>query len=62
MLCDIAISAHPEFSNFWKRLERRVQGDADALIDLEGCRRYAANARAGLAKHLTFEKWKDPAR
>ncbi len=62
MPCDIAISAHPEFSDFWKRLERRVQGDADALIDPEGCRRYAEKGRVGLDKRLTFEKWKDPAR
>jgi len=39
--CDILVSAHPEFSGLWNRLERREKGDADGLIDRAACRRYA---------------------
>lgn len=54
--CDILVTAHPELSGLWSRLERREHGDRDAMIDRSACRRYAATARENLAKRLATEK------
>lgn len=54
--CDILISVHPEFSNFWSRLERRTAGEPDALIDRAACRRYADNAGKALDRRLEQER------
>lgn len=53
--CDILISAHPEFSELWERLERRQAGEPGALIDPSACRRYVAAARERLEKRLASE-------
>jgi metallo-beta-lactamase class B len=53
--CDIAVSDHPELSGLWERLERRKQGDADAMIDRAGCRRYVDAAKAWLSRRLAEE-------
>lgn len=54
--CDILVTAHPEVSGLWSRLDRRERGDRDAMIDHSACRRYAATARDNLAKRLASEK------
>jgi metallo-beta-lactamase class B len=52
--CDIALAPHPDMVNFWERVAKRKQGDADALIDSTACRAYAKiaheNFEAQLAK------------
>jgi metallo-beta-lactamase class B len=53
--CDILLSIHPEFSDFWKRLEQRDAGHADALVDRDACRRYADAARRSLDRRLAEE-------
>ena len=53
--CDVLVSAHPEFSGLWeKKAQQATQGNA-AFIDRDGCRKYAAKARAMLAKTLAAE-------
>jgi metallo-beta-lactamase class B len=54
--CDILVTAHPELSDFWSRLDRRERGDANAMVDRSACRRYAETARGNLAKRLAGEK------
>jgi len=54
--CDILVTAHPELSGLWTRLDKRMHGDADAMIDASACRNYATNARADLARRLAGEK------
>ncbi|MEO8337350.1 MAG: subclass B3 metallo-beta-lactamase [bacterium] len=48
--CDILITPHPGASNFWARVE------SGALTDTDACKRYAASARAALAKRVATEK------
>lgn len=48
--CDLLITPHPTASSLWER--RR---SATGLVDPEGCRRYAATAREGLARRLAQE-------
>src|SRR5262249_33199350 len=48
--CDVLVSTHPEFSNLWDRLAKRDAGNADALIDANACKTYAANAQRGLTR------------
>ncbi|HET6587574.1 MAG TPA: subclass B3 metallo-beta-lactamase, partial [Oleiagrimonas sp.] len=43
--CDIPLAPHPGMVNFWMRVTRHAQGDAHALVDPEGCRVYAQQAR-----------------
>jgi metallo-beta-lactamase class B len=47
--CDVLVSAHPEYSDLWER-----QAHA-AFVDRDACRKYAAAARAWLAKTLAAE-------
>jgi metallo-beta-lactamase class B len=54
--CDILVSVHPEQSDLWARLAARAHGSPDALVDRGACKRYAANARASLAKRVAAEK------
>lgn len=51
--CDIPLAPHPEMVDFWERVTKRNQGDADALIDPTGCRAYAKDARASFEAQLT---------
>lgn len=55
--CDIPLAPHPEMVDFWARVAKRKQGDANALIDPAGCRAYAKDAyenfEAKLAKQRT---------
>ncbi len=54
--CDIVITPHPSATSLWARLEGRATGKAPALVDPEGCRRYAAAARIKLTQRLTDER------
>ena len=54
--CDIALSAHPDAVNFWERVAKREQGDANALIDPAGCRAYAQQARESLNVQLAKQR------
>jgi metallo-beta-lactamase class B len=54
--CDILISAHPEFSELWERVDARNAGGEDALIDPSMCRRYVAAARSRLEKRIASER------
>jgi metallo-beta-lactamase class B len=54
--CDILLTPHPDFSGVFQRLKARDAGKADAFIDPNACRAYAASAREGLEKRLADEK------
>ena len=56
LACDIVISAHPEGTGFWEKVGRRKNGEADALIDTNGCRTYARGARERLDARLDKER------
>jgi len=43
--CDIPIAPHPEMVDFWERVAKHEEGDANALVDPAGCRVYAKAAR-----------------
>lgn len=53
--CDVLITPHPEASGFIDRVARRDAGDADALIDRNACRVYAAKGAALLDARLIKE-------
>lgn len=42
--CDIALAPHPGMVDFWERVAKRNNGNADALIDSAACRAYANDA------------------
>ena len=50
--CDILVAAHPELGGLWERKARQPARGNAAFIDQDGCRNYAAKARAWLAKTL----------
>lgn len=56
--CDILLTPHPEFSNMAQRLKAHDAGQADAFVDPNACRAYAASARKALAKRLKQEESK----
>jgi metallo-beta-lactamase class B len=60
LACDILVTPHPEASNFWGRVAARDSGDAQALVDRDACRRYAADARRQLAARLARENGAKP--
>ena len=53
--CDVLVSAHPEGSDLWERLEKRATLGSAAFVDRTACRTYAAKARATLAATLADE-------
>ncbi len=53
--CDILITPHPDASRLWQRVAKRDAGDARALEDRDGCKRYAATGRQRLAMRLASE-------
>jgi predicted alpha/beta superfamily hydrolase/glyoxylase-like metal-dependent hydrolase (beta-lactamase superfamily II) len=59
--CDVLVSAHPEQSGLWEKKSQQAQRGNAAFIDRDGCRKYAANARATLAKTLAAEGESPPA-
>ncbi len=55
--CDIVIAAHPGFTDIDGKLARRAEGATpDPFIDPEGCRAYAAAARARLDARVAEER------
>lgn len=54
--CDVLVTAHPEASQLWQRLEASAGQGADAFVDPQACRAYAAAARAALAARLAAEQ------
>jgi metallo-beta-lactamase class B len=58
--CDVLLTPHPGASNLWPRVAARDSGKADALVDREACKRYAATARQALAKRLATESAAKP--
>ena len=54
--CDIALAPHPGMVDFWERVAKRNQGDADALVDPALCRTYAKNARRDFEDELTKQR------
>jgi predicted alpha/beta superfamily hydrolase/glyoxylase-like metal-dependent hydrolase (beta-lactamase superfamily II) len=53
--CDVLVSAHPELSGLWEKKAQQAKLGNAAFIDPDGCRKYAAKARASLAKTLAAE-------
>jgi metallo-beta-lactamase class B len=54
--CDILVTPHPGASGFWERVAARTAGDDHALVDPEGCRRYAETAGEQLDRRLERER------
>jgi metallo-beta-lactamase class B len=54
--CDILLTAHPEFSGLWTRLERRNRGEANAMIDAQACKGLADRSEDQLRQRLTSEQ------
>ncbi|WP_243136329.1 subclass B3 metallo-beta-lactamase [Janthinobacterium tructae] len=54
--CDVLISAHPEASQLWERLEASATAGSDAFVDPQACHTYVAAARALLDARLEQEK------
>ena len=54
--CDIALAPHPQMVNFWARVAKRKQGDANALIDPTLCRTYANESRENFQAQLAKER------
>lgn len=54
--CDIPLAPHPEMVDFWARVARRGQGDANALLDPAGCRAYAKDARENFEAQLARQR------
>ncbi len=53
--CDVLITPHPDASHLWQRLAARDAGQADALVDANACRAYAAAAHERLKKRIASE-------
>ena len=54
--CDILITAHPELSGLWNRLEQREKGvKPDPMAEAGACRRLADDFRARLKQRLAEE-------
>ena len=53
--CDILLTTHPAASQLWERIVARQRGAADALVNPDGCKRYAAAARQQLAERVRSE-------
>lgn len=50
LACDVVVSTHPEFTDLFGRRDRA------ALLDPEGCRRYADQSAERLSKRLASER------
>jgi metallo-beta-lactamase class B len=53
--CDVLLTPHPDVSNLWQRIQRRDQGDANALVDRAACTRYVESARTALQARVGSE-------
>jgi metallo-beta-lactamase class B len=54
--CDIPLAPHPGMVDFWARVAKLEQGQANALIDPAGCRAYAESARKSFEAELARQK------
>jgi metallo-beta-lactamase class B len=55
--CDIVVSAHPEISGLWEKLDKRdVAHDPNGLIDSHGCEKYSATLKEAMTKRLAEER------
>ena len=55
--CDILITAHPELSDLWGRLEKKERKtNPDPMVDAGACRKLAEDFRAKLQQRLAEEK------
>lgn len=54
--CDIPLAPHPAMVNFWARVAKREQGDANALIDSMGCSAYARDAHESFETQLAKQR------
>lgn len=54
--CDIPLAPHPEMVDFWERVAKRAQGDANALVTPMGCRAYAKDAREDFEAELAKQR------
>jgi metallo-beta-lactamase class B len=55
--CDVLITAHPEMSRLWERLDSRGRGVVpDAMVDPNACRELAGQARERLAERVAQER------
>jgi len=55
--CDVLLTAHPELSGLWERLESRQRGATpDPIVDSGACRRLAERGRQALADRIAEEK------
>jgi metallo-beta-lactamase class B len=54
--CDVLLTPHPEVSDFWGRIARREQGEAEALVDRTACGRLADAARQQLDARVDAER------
>jgi metallo-beta-lactamase class B len=55
--CDIVIAVHPAFTDLDGKLSRRTSSyDAEAFVDRQACRRYAADAAKRLDARLAAER------
>lgn len=50
--CDIPLAPHPGMVDFWARVARREQGDAQTMIDPAGCRDYVHYAQQSFEDKL----------
>ncbi len=53
--CDVVVSVHPEFTHLAEKSARLAKGDADAFVDPQGCREYAATGTRTLDDRLAKE-------
>jgi len=54
--CDIVLSPHPGMVDFWERVDKLQAGDANALIDRNGCRKYAQDASTAFEAKLAEQE------
>ena len=55
--CDVLVTAHPEVSELWDRLDARTRGvKPDPMIDPGACQRLAERGRARLSQRLADER------
>ena len=54
--CDVLLTPHPVFSDVFAKHAAREAGRADAFLDRQACRRYAAASRQRLAQRLARER------
>ena len=53
--CDVALSAHPDFTDTLDKLAARTS-EHNTFIDSNGCKAYAADAKARLSKRIEIER------